>query len=359
MINAIKKIVPTKTKRAINSALFRKKILLPPGKRSFIFLVADYGNIGDLAITAAQTMYLQKYARSDQVIPIPISRTAALIDSVCAQATPNDLITIVGGGNMGSLYPDIEELRQLVIRTFPRNRIVCFPQTLDWNNSAESRRALERMVRIYSQHPDLHVFARESVSREKLDALFLSQTNVRIGYAPDIVLSATAPSLCSTAAADPHGILLCLRGDLERAIDSEERTKLEGMLACTGHPIEFTDTHAGGSRLDEGHREQLLVDKLNEFRAARLVVTDRLHGMILSVVAGTPCLALPNTNHKIYQTWQNWLSDLPQVKFVALDDIAELPQSLESLLAAPRRDPALPPVAPCHYESLRKAVLRS
>ena len=133
MISFLKTLVPTSVKQQILSKVSRETIPLDTGRRAFIFLAADYGNIGDLAITGAQRNFLACYAGVDQVVPIPISRTAHLIGFIQRNAKPDDLITIVGGGNMGVLYPDIEYLRQWVISSFPHNRIVCFPKTLDWN----------------------------------------------------------------------------------------------------------------------------------------------------------------------------------------------------------------------------------
>lgn len=211
-------------------------------------------------------------------------------------------------------------------------------------------------MRVYAGHPDLHVFAREAVTKEKLETLFRPHTNVHVGYTPDIVLSANAVALGSTNDGAPSGLLLCLRDDRERALGDEQRQRLEIALADTGLPLETTDTHAGGVGLDEARCARLLTDKIDQFRTARLVVTDRLHGMILSALAGTPCLVLPNTNHKIHQTWLDWLTDVPQVKFVTPEEMTMLPEILNVLLATSRRDPATPPVSAAHYQSLALAL---
>ena len=44
-------------------------------KKIFIFLAADYGNLGDVAITYAQKMYLQNLFPKYQVIEIPLKET--------------------------------------------------------------------------------------------------------------------------------------------------------------------------------------------------------------------------------------------------------------------------------------------
>ena len=356
---SVARLLPRGLKIWVWTMLRSREMPLVGAPRAFVFLAADYGNIGDLAITAAQRNFIARAAPGYHIVPVPISATREVIRSLRRQVVPGDLITIIGGGNMGSLYRDIEELRQLVIRTFPNNRIVCFPQSLDWTQSPESDTALARITATYSKHPDIHVFARESVSRDKLRALFADHANVQIGYVPDVVLSASAAELGFDGRSEPSGILLCMRDDRERSLAPEQLAQLRKTLEETGQGITVTDTHAGGARLDEAHCAHLLADKLAQFAGARLVVTDRLHGMILSLVAGTPCLVLPNSNHKIRQTWQDWLRSVPQLRFVEPAQFPELAGVVDALLAAPRRDPGVPPLDLTHYDSLIKAVSAS
>ena len=358
MLNSIKRRAPLKLKQQVRSIIDRENVDLPEGRKAFVFLAADYGNIGDIAITAAQRRFLASYAGHPHVVEVPISKTRIFLHSIRKQSTPSDLVTVIGGGNMGSLYSDIEALRQLVIRSFPRNRIVCFPQTLDWEDSPESAKAIERIVDIYSGHGDLHVFAREAVSRDKLRDLFSAHDSVRVGYAPDVVLSATATDLGADADTSRDGILLCMRGDRERAVTEEQRQALGAALARTGLEVEVTDTHAGGSGLSEDQCRSLLRDKVDQFRSARLVVTDRLHGMIMSVVAGTPCLVLPNSNHKIRQTYTDWLSDHPLIQFVSPDQLASVDERLGRMLASVPARTNVPPVDVSHYAELQKALTR-
>lgn len=358
-LTLIKSLIPLSLKKRLVPFLQAKHLTLPEGRRNFIFLAADYGNIGDLAITFAQADFLRRHSPDREVVTIPISLTRQVMRSIRRQITQYDLVTIIGGGNMGSLYPDIEELRQLVIRSFPRNRIVCFPQTLDWDDSPGSDRALRGIVRTYSHHPDIYVFARESITRDKLADLFREHRNVTVGYAPDIVMSATAGGLGATSDSEASCILRCLRDDRERALQPLQYKQLDEALARTGLNVERTDTHAGGSRLDQAQCAQLLAGKLDQFRAARLVVTDRLHGMILSVLAGTPCLVLPNANHKIRQTWLDWLQGHPLVVFLEPEYFATLPEALERLLDAPCGDLQTAPIDGCHYASLKEALLRT
>ncbi len=81
--------------------------------------------------------------------------------------------------------------------------------------------------------------------------------------------------------------------------------------------------------------------KFDEFRRARLVITDRLHGMIFAAITGTPCIALNNSSGKVEGVWSLWLQHLDYVKFV--QDATEIPALLDAMLAlgARRYDPAV------------------
>lgn len=354
----VKKLIPIKIKQSLSTYINARDLALTSGKRCFIFLAADYGNIGDIAISIAQKQYLEStMANRYAVISIPISQTRFVLSSIKKQIKTDDIITIIGGGNMGGIYADIEELRQLVIKSFPSNRIVCFPQTLDWDDSAKSKRALKTIVKSYAKHPDIHIFARESITQTKLIELFNRYNNVNIGLVPDIVMSATAASLGATDILEPSGILRCLRDDKEVALTTTQYAIVDKALADTGYKIEKTDTHAGGSQLDEAHCAKLLADKLTQFRSAKLVVTDRLHGMILCLLSGTPCLVLPNSNHKIRQTQLDWLRDHPRLIFLELEEINNISESINKLLSVPKGNLKDSPVDITVYNDLKKVLI--
>lgn len=352
----LKKILPLKFKQHIHTFLNCEKVDLPVRKRAFIFLAADYGNIGDLAISAAQEKFLEENLLDYEVFPVPISKTRLWLGSIKKQVTSEDIITIIGGGNMGSLYPDIEDLRQLVIQTFPYNKIVCFPQTLDWEESQSSNKALKKIVKIYASHSDIHVFARELITYKKLEDVFNGQKNVKIGFVPDIVMSSSAKQLGVVNSSKPTGILTCLRNDKECALKAEHYAILDSAIGDTGLTITKTDTHAGGSGLSKVECNKLLSSKIQQFAEAQLVITDRLHGMILCMLSGTPCLVLPNSNHKIRQTYLNWLKDHPRVIFVEIEKFTHVPKYIDQLLSQPRGNLTDSPVELTQYKPLIKAL---
>ncbi|MBQ7827889.1 MAG: polysaccharide pyruvyl transferase family protein, partial [Clostridia bacterium] len=178
---------------------------------------------------------------------------------------------------------------------------------------------------VYGRHSALTLVTREANSFEVVREMC---PEVNVLLTPDVVLSATA----ETFGAKPqvrHGILLCMRSDLERVTTDEMQSALEQMLAQTGETVRKTDMYAETAVTPE-NRAVLVRAKMEEFAAARLVVTDRLHGMIFATLTGTPCVVFTNSNYKISGTYE-WIRYLPYVRFADRPDHAEA--MLSELLA--------------------------
>ncbi len=300
------------------------------GRRKVVVaLAADYPNLGDIAISHAQARFLREQLPDHEVVDFPCARTYVAMKDLKAVCSPEDVITIVGGGNMCDLYPSIEDARRFVIGRFPRNRIISFPQTMDFSPTAQGRRELRSSQRAYDRHRKLELFAREVLSLERMRAAF---PNADVQLAPDIVLSLDA----SSPETGRTGRLLCIRTDAESAIPESARRALVSELSRELEAVTVTDTLlARTDRLSLQERQEELEAILGRFRAARVVVTDRLHGMIFAAITGTPCVALPNSNHKVIATHREWLGQLPHVEIVAATSAAAILEAVARVEAVP------------------------
>lgn len=198
---------------------------------------------------------------------------------------------------MGELYPAQEKIRLLAVKKLKNAKIVVFPQSIDYTDNSKSVRKAKR---IYESHKNLWIFTREEKSEKIRQKLF----NCNGGLVPDIVLS-YKPELPDT---ERNGILFCTRQDKEKNAETEELLeKLKEAAADSSDKITFTDTY--NPEYAAPYEKQL--DGLNkiweEFKKSELVITDRLHGMIFSVITGTPCIALDNTTGKVGNLYRTWL----------------------------------------------------
>lgn len=308
----------------INIIILRLKILLSClrnkaeynlgqlGKKNiFIFLGADYGNLGDVAITYAQTKYLKEHCQDYNVIEIPISQTVAGINSVKRVISNDDIVVLIGGGNTSDIYDDIEWLRQLVILYFRKYKIIGFPQTFDFSNSIKGRFCKFVSHHIYQSAKCLTILARE---QNTMNILQRDMKDISAVMAPDIVMT-----LDECKPSERKGVLICMRSDKEKAVSDSDRQSLVAMLKMKYGSVTFQDTQVNG--IDKNNRYDKLSEIINNIRSHELVITDRLHGMILCFITGTPALVFDNSNHKISACF-DWIKDCGFVKMIeGVDDI--------------------------------------
>lgn len=284
-----------------------------PKRRIFFFLAADYGNLGDVAITYAQKKFLADRFPDSEVVEIPISSTLSGIKSIKRLIRDDDVVVIVGGGNMGDIYDDIEFLRQLVIKSFKKNKIISFPQTVEFSQTFSGRIALKVASRLYNSHRYLTLLAREQVSFHLMRQYF-PKNEIRL--LPDIVmtLDERQPDVSR------RGVLLCLRNDSEKKYDVADAIKEH--LKGNGIPFKCFDTHIGNRTLTEKERKRELKSFWFAFAHSEYVITDRLHGMIFAFITGTPALVIPNSNHKIQSSYE-WIKDCGYIRLVCHIDEME------------------------------------
>ncbi len=313
----MKKHIPLRTKLALKYAITSSKeidIDLPENKCIFLFLAADYGNLGDIAITHAQVDFLKNTAPSYHIIEIPISETIVAVKHLQHRIRTYDIITLIGGGNMGDMYDDIEWLRQLIIKKFPLNRIISFPQTIDFSTTTFGHKRFKTFVKIYQEHKRLKLLFREESSYNKCIQYLPS---VPANLVPDIVM--TLDMFDSNCLRD--GVLVCLRNDKESSLHDFEKDALLHKLEVDFGKINYSDTHVGNVRITESERLKYLNELWGQFGKHRLVVTDRLHGMIFAFITGTPAIVFDNSNKKISGCYK-WIEQCGYIKMIhSVDDI--------------------------------------
>lgn len=277
-------------------------------KKAYVFLAADYGNLGDVAITYAQTHFLQTSLPNYQIVDVPISKTLEGIIAVQKTIQRGDVITTIGGGNLGDLYDQIEFYRQLIVENFPNNKIISFPQTIDFSKSYKGEKALQKAARRYGKHEDLTFVAREQRSYETMKKAFSKN---QVILTPDIVMSLDkrAPEF------ERKGVVLCLREDSEKLLTKDQQQVLVELVDKNFDSKIYYDTHIHKNQLTINERKEELNKIWTVFKKAELVITDRLHGMIFCYITNTPCLVFQNNNHKVKGCYE-WIKDKSNTKLI-------------------------------------------
>lgn len=127
---------------------------------------------------------------------------------------------------------------------------------------------------------------------------------------------------------EKESLFFDMRNDVEKKISDSQVQKLFGVLQNYGS-VTVTDTVE--PTLFPFEERFVYLDKMLEFFSnSRLVVTDRIHGMIFSYLTSTPCLVFGNYNHKVESEYE-WIKDCPNIYFLKSFDIDKINKKLSEL----------------------------
>lgn len=287
--------------------LWMRRLWHPHRKTAYLLGTPTHKNIGDSAIVVSEIAFLKRCGFVN-VVEITVGEYWSFHKCIIRLMPKKANIFLPGGGNMGSLWPIEENWRSQIIEDFSRHHIVVFPQTIYYTEDAEAIALKEKSISVYNTKPNLAIVAREQKSFCLMKQLY---PNLNVLLAPDIVLSMGQ----QVYDVPRDGILICFRRDKEQRLLESDEEKLVYGLREKGYQVELSDTMSE-TQITVENRADIVSKKLQQFAKARLIITDRLHGMVFAAITGTPCLVLGNNHHKVEGTYK-WLKDLDYVEFVA------------------------------------------
>lgn len=133
------------------------EILIPLIQSDYWLLEVPYHpNIGDTLIWQGEMDFLKN-------IPFKCKGMFALETFKFPEIKETDIILFNGGGNFGDLWTKHHDFKMEVVRRYPKNKFLFFPQTVYF----EKRENLEACARFLSQY-DVTICARDRVSYQTL-----------------------------------------------------------------------------------------------------------------------------------------------------------------------------------------------
>lgn len=295
-------------------------------KRLLLIGTAVSGNLGDQAISLAEMDFLQTNFPEHTVIEIQQTLYTNVTELVKSMINEKDILLINGGGFLGTLWPIAENMARDIIQSFPNNRVIIFPQTIFFEDSQRGQEELAKSIDTFQKHSDLTIFVRDQASYSFAQKHFIGGQLTNIYLVPDIVTSLNYAKKES----ERNKIVFCLRRDKEKVDHTALLAAVEQYVNnnANSSSIVYTDTVINED-LDMYNRQSALNKLLDDFSGAKLVITDRLHGMILSAISGTPCLAMNNISGKVKGAYE-WVSYLDYIEYV--DNERDVQNKIERLL---------------------------
>lgn len=290
-------------------------------KTVFLLMTPEHGNLGDHAIAFAETTMLKSCGIDYFEV------TGRQLNEWKYQGVLDLMngfpILINGGGNLGTLWMNVEEIQREIIRKNPSSSITILPNTIFYEDTDWGKKEFKKSVQCYNRHRRLYLYARERTSYEGMRKVYH-----HVKLVPDMVLSLEQ---CGRKQ-ERHGCLLCLRSDCEKTRTVEQdRVLRQQAERIFGDAVTDTDMVVKG-RITIEQRDAELKARFDEFSAAELVITDRLHGMIFCAITGTPCIVVDSKSPKVRGCYE-WIKNLDYIRFA--DDVAQISEEFYKI---PKRE---------------------
>ncbi|MCH5186971.1 MAG: glycosyltransferase [Oscillospiraceae bacterium] len=288
------------------------------GRRIFLIGTPRHGNLGDHLIAESEMQFYAKYIPEMTVIECSMRFSRAFLPYIKKHIRKDDIIAISGGGWLGTEWRIHEDFVRKIISEFPNNRIVIMPQTAFYKNDIGY---LELGIKIYKAHKDLYFCARESNTFKLITDNGFCMNSDQALLVPDMALLTESRYSMTEKCSRSGNVGFCFRDDVEVSITKETRDTIINFIEKNGFSWVSVDTilHKG---IGNKERSIALSNKLNEIASLQLLITDRLHAMVMAALTGTPCIAFDNSTHKVEGVY-NWIKELEYIKYVDSPELLE------------------------------------
>ena len=307
----------------------------------FFIYTPTHGNLGDHTIAISVNKLLNNLNVNFMEITLDLLFYLNKFNRI--NILNRNTLIINGGGNLGTLWFNLEQLTREIIKNCPNSKIIIMPNTIYYENNEWGQEELRKSIEIYNNHKKLKIYAREKFSYD-----FMKDIYNDVKLFPDMVLylneykETKRINLC----------LLCLRSDIEKTLKENEKKSLENNVKIMfDNNYKYTDMCVKYN-IKLKNRNEEVNKKFEEFREATLVITDRLHGMIFAAITGTPCIVINSKSPKVKGCY-DWIKDLEYVKFSKnIEDVLKLWNEMKDKKYIYDNKMFL-----CHYENLKKDII--
>lgn len=292
----------------------------------FMFGVPSYTNLGDQAISLAERKYIEAEFPDYQYIEIVEEDDDAAIPVVKQYITKQDIVAFTGGGNMGNLYLDHERARRKVFSTFTDNLTISFPQSIHFEDNEAGLYEQKLSQEAYQKNPNLVLVARDAQSYHRMQTTF----NNKVIFTPDMVLYMKSVNWKFNR----NGALFVLRHDSEKVVKKSTIDNIKDILG-NERPVKRVDTVLDEpQKITPVTREALFDSELELFSHQEIIITDRWHAMVFSVLTGTPCLLFGNSYGKGKHAYFDWLEHINWVSYTDEEDTEGIKQQINAVMEA-------------------------
>lgn len=235
-----------------------------------------------------------------------------------------DIIVFQSGYTTQDLGGVHDLMHRMVIEALPEAHILMMPQTIYFQHEENRLRS----ARIYNRGKRMLFLARDKVSYE---AACKMMPDVNVKLFPDIV--STLIGKFDFTNTVRKGVILCRRNDGEKFYSDEDLNQMVSRIDKFS-PVVISDTTIKKDyHLIQKNLGSYIKNVIESFSKFEVTITDRYHGTIFSLAAGTPVIIVKTTDHKVI-TGADWFKGVyDNYVYVAenLDDAFNIYMRLRSV----------------------------
>lgn len=319
-------------RHAIDSTL---REVLSDTDKCALFGFPDHSNVGDSAIWLGELSYLK--AQGIEVVYECSARSYS--EDSLLQAIGEGTILLHGGGNLGSIWPNYHSIVLDFISRHHDNRIVVLPQTIHFED-ADLLAATKNTV---AEHGNVTILVRDAASlktaRNELGSSAFLCPDLALWLAPSPGAHPTVDVLYIRRrdresshlepSELPPGVMMTDWIGLESLL-LRRRTSMSALYRLnrrlSGHLRRADRYEPGLEHLARTVRNSLARQRLNLgldlLRSGRVIVTDRLHAYLLSLLLGKQGVILDNSYGKIRFFYETWMRGVGRFRWTESPDEA-------------------------------------
>lgn len=273
-------------------------------QRIFYLGVTEHSNLGDNAQFYCIRRWIKDnfpkipcYEFESTTVCDPKANFVSILKEIIK---PDDLIIFQSGYTTQDLGGNHDLMHRMICEAIPEIKILMMPQTIFFKEK-ENRL---RTSRAYNKARNMLFLARDEVSFSMANEMF---PDIKVMLFPDIVTSLIGTLNFNNKR---RGVCLCTRNDTEKYYSYEEIDNFRKRLDENGEYVFQKDTSASQKQKQiRENQKRIIENEIEVFSNFEITITDRYHGTIFSLCAGTPVIILKTNDHKVV-TGADWFKGI-------------------------------------------------
>ncbi len=347
----IKKAIIEYRKKAYRTAEVRRlERVSTQSPHAFYFGITEQPNLGDMA----QHYCIKKWIKENYPdYEMVMFESSVITDSRFTELFfanlkkvfgEEDIIVIQSGYCTQDLGGDHPLMHRLICEYMPDAKILMMPQTIFFQHEENKRICAEN----HNKAKNMLFLARDFVSYEMAKEMF---PDIRVKAFPDIVTTLIGTLTFNHERKD---VCLCTRNDGEKLYSDLELAELASKIEADGTVVLRKDTQGKVSyHKIRANLKKYIENEIESYSHYKVTITDRYHGTIFSLCAGTPVIIIKTTDHKV-TTGADWFKGVYDDYVYVADDLNDAYRIYKELSDKHLENKLAPHMKQIYYDKLKE-----